>query len=95
MSSFAHGFSYGMYYMTLIYKTLLSPIFVNHSSGMLPPLVRQYLTSLLECRRYVEPKVKRAKISDNLREPLNTPYCGQRHYVALKSLPLSEMVLCS
>jgi hypothetical protein len=39
MCSFVYGFSYGIYYMKLIYKTVLSSIFVNHSSGMLPLLV--------------------------------------------------------
>ena len=73
MCSFVHGFSYGMYYMTLIYKTILSSIFVNHSSGMLPLLVCQYVTPVLECLIYVEQKVKRVKISGNLREALNAP----------------------
>jgi len=73
MRSFVHGFSYGMYYMKLIDKTILSSIFMNHSSGMLPLAVCQYLTLLLARRNYIELKVKPAKISGNLHEDLNAP----------------------
>jgi hypothetical protein len=91
-SSVVQGFSYSMHYIKLIYKTILSYIFVNNSSDMLPLLVCQYLTRLLECRSYLEPKAKRAKPSGTLREALIPPYCGQRHYIAIQALSLNEIV---
>ena len=73
MRSFVNGFSYGMYYMKLIYKTVSSSTSVNHISGLLPIAVCQYLTPLVAFRIYVERKVKRAKTSENLRKALNAP----------------------
>ena len=62
-----------------MYKSVLSYIFVNHSSGMLPLLVFQHLKRFLECRRHLEPKVKLAQISGTSRETLHVPYCVQQH----------------